>query len=57
MFFNLFLWYVNIDKGKVCVFNVVIYESIGSYVINIDSDGLLEFNVIKNMVLWFENDE
>ncbi|WP_440311191.1 TIGR03111 family XrtG-associated glycosyltransferase [Lactiplantibacillus plantarum subsp. plantarum] len=54
---NLFLRYVNTDKGKARALNAAIYESIGSYVINIDSDGLLEPNAIKNMVLRFENDE
>ncbi|MCS8604653.1 TIGR03111 family XrtG-associated glycosyltransferase [Lactiplantibacillus pentosus] len=53
---NLFLRYVNTDKGKARALNAAIYESIGSYVINIDSDGLLEPNAVKNMVLRFESD-
>ncbi|MBQ0837157.1 putative glycosyltransferase, exosortase G system-associated [Lactiplantibacillus pentosus] len=52
---NLFLRYVNTDKGKARALNAAIYESIGSYVINIDSDGLLEPNAVKNMVLRFES--
>ncbi|EQM52974.1 glycosyl transferase [Lactiplantibacillus plantarum EGD-AQ4] len=53
---DLFLRYVNTDKGKARALNAAIYESIGSYVINIDSDGLLEPNAVKNMVLRFESD-
>ncbi|MBU7446634.1 MULTISPECIES: TIGR03111 family XrtG-associated glycosyltransferase [Lactiplantibacillus] len=53
---NLFLRYVNTDKGKARALNAAIYERIGSYVINIDSDGLLEPNAVKNMVLRFESD-
>ncbi|CAM2833468.1 TIGR03111 family XrtG-associated glycosyltransferase [Levilactobacillus brevis] len=53
---ELILRYVNTDKGKARALNTAIYESIGIYVINIDSDGLLEKNAVKNMVLRFEND-
>jgi len=53
---ELILRYVNTDKGKARALNTAIYESIGIYVINIDSDGLLEENAVKNMVLQFEND-
>ncbi|WP_204121270.1 MULTISPECIES: TIGR03111 family XrtG-associated glycosyltransferase [Levilactobacillus] len=53
---ELILRYVNTDKGKARALNTAIYESIGIYVINIDSDGLLEKDAVKNMVLKFEND-
>mgnify|MGYP003365085698 CR=1 FL=1 len=53
---ELILRYVNTDQGKARALNAAIYESIGTYVINIDSDGLLEPNAVKNMVLRFEND-
>lgn len=53
---ELILRYVNADKGKAKALNTAIYESIGIYVINIDSDGTLEKNAVKNMVLRFEND-
>jgi biofilm PGA synthesis N-glycosyltransferase PgaC len=53
---ELILRYVNTDKGKARALNTAIYESIGIYVINIDSDGLLEKDAVKNMVLRFEND-
>ncbi|MDQ7938265.1 putative glycosyltransferase, exosortase G system-associated [Lactiplantibacillus sp. WILCCON 0030] len=53
---ELILRYVNTDQGKARALNTAIYESIGTYIINIDSDGLLEPNAVKNMVLRFEND-
>lgn len=53
---ELILRYVNTDNGKAKALNTAIYESIGTYVINIDSDGELESNAVKNMVLRFEND-
>ncbi|PUD96365.1 putative glycosyltransferase, exosortase G system-associated, partial [Levilactobacillus brevis] len=53
---NFTIYHVNTDKGKARALNTAIYESIGIYVINIDSDGLLEKNAVKNMVLRFEND-
>ncbi|WP_127849031.1 TIGR03111 family XrtG-associated glycosyltransferase [Lacticaseibacillus hulanensis] len=53
---DLFLRYVNTDKGKAKALNTAIYESIGTYIINIDSDGVLEQNAIRSMVLRFEND-
>jgi len=42
-------------KGKANALNVAIYQAIGTYVINIDSDGTLEENALMNMVLKFEN--
>lgn len=53
---ELILRYVNTDKGKAKALNTAIYESIGTYVINIDSDGVLEKDAIRNMVLRFESD-
>jgi len=53
---ELILRYVNTDKGKAKALNTAIYESIGTYVINIDSDGVLEPHAVENMVLRFEND-
>lgn len=53
---NLILRYVNTDKGKAKALNTAIYESIGLYVINIDSDGTLERHALEQMVLRFEND-
>ncbi|WP_155286352.1 TIGR03111 family XrtG-associated glycosyltransferase [Lacticaseibacillus zhaodongensis] len=53
---ELILRYVNTDKGKATALNTAIYQSIGTYVINIDSDGELEAHALENMVLRFEND-
>lgn len=53
---DLILRYVNTDNGKAKALNTAIYESIGTYIINIDSDGVLEPHAVENMVLRFEND-
>ncbi|WP_461215069.1 TIGR03111 family XrtG-associated glycosyltransferase [Lacticaseibacillus sp. GG6-2] len=53
---DLIMRYVNTDKGKAKALNTAIYESIGTYVINIDSDGTLGKHAVTNMVLRFEND-
>ncbi|AVK63745.1 putative glycosyltransferase, exosortase G system-associated [Lactobacillus sp. CBA3606] len=53
---ELILRYVNTDNGKAKALNTAIYESIGTYVINIDSDGVLEPRAVEEMVLRFEND-
>jgi putative glycosyltransferase (exosortase G-associated) len=53
---DLILRYVNTDKGKASALNTAIYESIGTYVINIDSDGTLAPDAVHNMILRFEND-
>ncbi|KRO00090.1 glycosyltransferase [Companilactobacillus kimchiensis] len=42
-------------KGKANALNASIYQSIGTYIINIDSDGTLEKNALMNVVLKFEN--
>ncbi len=44
------------EQGKAKALNSAIYNAIGTYVINIDSDGILEKNALMNMVLRFEND-
>lgn len=55
-FRELILRYVNTDKGKAKAMNTAIYQSIGTYVVNIDSDGTLEPHAIEQMILRFEND-
>ncbi|MDC4186098.1 putative glycosyltransferase, exosortase G system-associated, partial [Loigolactobacillus coryniformis] len=47
---------IHTGRGKASALNVAIYASIGTYIINIDSDGILEKNALMNMVLQFEND-
>ncbi len=53
---ELILRYVNADKGKAKALNTAIYESIGTYVVNIDSDGILEKHAIESMIRRFESD-
>lgn len=47
---------IHTERGKASALNAAIYTSIGTYVINIDSDGVLEKHALMNMVLQFEND-
>jgi putative glycosyltransferase (exosortase G-associated) len=54
-FFDLNIQYLRTEKGKAKALNAAIYSSIGTYIINIDSDGILEKNALLNMVLRFEN--
>lgn len=44
------------NQGKSRALNKAIFNVSGKYVINIDSDGRLEKNALKNVVLRFEND-
>ncbi|KRN07359.1 glycosyltransferase [Liquorilactobacillus sucicola DSM 21376 = JCM 15457] len=53
---NLNLRLIHTEQGKAKALNSAIYSSIGTYIINIDSDGVLEKNALMNMVLRFEND-
>lgn len=53
---NLNLRLIRTEQGKAKALNSAIYSSIGTYIINIDSDGVLEKNALMNMVLRFEND-
>lgn len=46
---------IHTEKGKAKALNAAVYSSIGTYVINIDSDGTLEKKALMNMVLQFEN--
>lgn len=47
---------IHTEQGKSKALNSAIYESIGTYIFNIDSDGMLEKHALMNMVLRFEND-
>lgn len=47
---------IHTQRGKASALNAAIYASIGTYIINIDSDGVLEKNALMNIVLQFEND-
>lgn len=47
--------WLNSEQGKSRALNLAIYNSEGEYLINIDSDGYLDKNALKNMVLYLEN--
>lgn len=49
------LWWVNSSKGKANALNKGLYMSHGKYVINIDSDGMLDRNAVLKVVEKFEN--
>lgn len=53
-FKELSLKYMNSKQGKSKALNMALFNSDGKYIINIDSDGKLEPNAIRNMVLRFE---
>ncbi|WP_430611718.1 TIGR03111 family XrtG-associated glycosyltransferase [Enterococcus sp. DIV0876] len=55
-FNQLNMHWIRTEKGKAQALNSAIYESIGTYIINIDSDGCLSPTALMNMVLKFEND-
>ncbi len=48
--------WLNARQGKSRALNLALYNSTGKYIINIDSDGALEKNALKNMVDLFESD-
>ncbi|MGL5153012.1 MAG: TIGR03111 family XrtG-associated glycosyltransferase [Clostridium sp.] len=52
---NLRMWWLDSSQGKAKALNKGLYMADGKYIINIDSDGILEKNAIKNMVYKFEN--
>lgn len=55
-FNQLNMHWIRTEQGKAQALNSAIYDSIGTYIINIDSDGILEPTALMNMVLKFEND-
>jgi poly-beta-1,6-N-acetyl-D-glucosamine synthase len=52
---HLKIWWYRSEQGKSKALNKGIYSSSGKYIINIDSDGCLDCNAIKNVVTRFEN--
>ncbi|MDU4142462.1 MULTISPECIES: TIGR03111 family XrtG-associated glycosyltransferase [Clostridium] len=48
------LWWLDSSKGKAKALNKGLYMADGKYIINIDSDGVLEKDAIFNMVYKFE---
>lgn len=53
-FKGLSMRYLNSRQGKSKALNMALFNSYGKYIINIDSDGKLHKDAIKNMVLRFE---
>lgn len=56
VFSDMNLRLIHTEKGKAEALNAALYGAIGTYIINIDSDGILEKHALMNMVLRFEND-
>lgn len=54
-FSDLRMQWLNTRRGKAQALNAAIYNSSGSYVINIDSDGVLHKDALMNIVRKFEN--
>ena len=50
------IWWIDNSKNKVNAVNKGIYMAEGKYIINVDCDGIMGENLIKNFVYRFEND-
>lgn len=53
---ELHMQWMNAEQGKSRALNLALYNSEGKYIINLDSDGLLEKNALINMITRFETD-
>lgn len=51
------VWWISSSQGKAKALNKGVFGSNGKYVINIDSDGWLDCDAIKNIVTRFENND
>lgn len=51
---EIFLQYMNAKKGKASGMNAAIYHAIGDYIVNIDSDGVLEKHALERIVAFLE---
>lgn len=47
--------WLNSEQGKSKALNLALYNSSGKYIINLDSDGMLEKNALNNMIDKFED--
>jgi putative glycosyltransferase (exosortase G-associated) len=50
------IWWYNTSSGKAKALNLGIRSSNGEYIFNIDSDGWLEKNAIRNLIVKFKSD-
>ncbi len=53
---DLIMQWLNAEQGKSRALNLALYNSEGKYIINLDSDGMLEKNALVNMITKFESD-
>lgn len=53
---DLSMKWLSSKQGKSKALNMALFNSDGKYIINIDSDGILHKDAVKNMVLKFESD-
>lgn len=53
-FSDLSLWWMSAEQGKSKALNLALFNSSGKYIINIDSDGVLEKTALTKMVEKFE---
>lgn len=51
---EIFLQYMNAKKGKASGMNAAIYHAIGDYIVNIDSDGVLEKHALERIIAFLE---
>lgn len=54
---NMMMWWIQSKQGKSKALNKAIFNSSGKYVINIDSDGILQKDALYNIVRRFEHDK
>ena len=52
---SLRMQWLSADQGKSKALNMALYNAEGKYIVNIDSDGVLEPNALMNLVRKFEN--
>ena len=52
---ELLMQWMNAEQGKSRALNLALYNSEGKYIINLDSDGMLEKNALINMITRFES--
>ena len=50
---DLIMQWLNAEQGKSRALNLALYNSEGKYIINLDSDGVLEKNALVNMITKF----
>ncbi|WP_220739393.1 TIGR03111 family XrtG-associated glycosyltransferase [Leuconostoc miyukkimchii] len=54
-FNELRIQWMDTDQGKAQALNAAIYSSIGQYVVNLDTDGILHTEALNNLMMYFEN--